>query len=261
MPTEMQATNQSVKKDDRVRIFLQPIASPWVLGLYGYTVAAFVMGGQYAGWFSSAGAKAMVYVAIASLLGGFAQYISALWAFKARDVLGTAFNGIWGIFWLSVGFFSLYVSQTATTTSAMPAAPIAASIGSIEMGFFFIPMALITAAIAAASFSHSKALVAALCLLTLATILMTIGLLAGSAVLQMIGGWCFVISSAFAWYNSSLVLIANSFAKGRARAQIKEAQMVNEGLGEPGVVHDIGTAMPNAFIRQKAAATAATANE
>lgn len=256
MPTEMQATNQSIKKDESVRIFLQPIASPWVLGLYGFTIAAFVMGGQYAGWFSRAGAKAMVYVAIASLLGGFAQYISAMWAFKARDVLGTAFNGIWGIFWLSVGFLSVYGSQTATTTSAMPAAPIAASIGSIEMGFFFIPMALISAAIAAAAFRHSKALLIALCLLTPATILITIGLLAGSAVLQMIGGWFFVISSAFAWYNSSMVLIANSFAQSRARAQIKEAERINEGLGEPGVVHDIGTSMPNVLVRQKAAATA-----
>jgi succinate-acetate transporter protein len=253
MPTETKTTKE-LMQNESARIFLQPIASPWVLGLFGFSIAAFVMGGQYAGWFSGAGTRAMIYVAIAALLGGFAQYISAMWAFKARDVLGTAFNGIWGTFWLSIGFLNLFVSQTVPAASTMPAAPIASGIGSIEMGFFYIPMALITAAIVAASFYHSKALVASLAILTVATVVMTIGLLAGSAVLQMIGGWCFVVSTAFAWYNATVLLIANSYARERARAQIKESETINEGLGEPGVIHDNGSAIPKFLVTRRSAA-------
>ncbi|MEJ2167208.1 MAG: GPR1/FUN34/YaaH family transporter [Desulfobacterales bacterium] len=195
MPNETQTTSE-LMEDEHARIFLQPIASPWVMGLFGYSIAAFVMGGKYAGWFTGAGANAMIYVAMAALLGGFTQFISAMWAFKARDVLSTAFNGIWGTFWLVIGFLNLFVTQTATTTSGMPAAPIAATMGSLEMGFFYIPLALITAAIVAASLRHSQALISALAVLTLACIMMAIGLLAGRAVLQMIGGWCFVVSTA-----------------------------------------------------------------
>jgi uncharacterized protein len=254
MPTETKTTNE-IMQNEAARIFLQPIASPWVLGLFGFSIAAFVMGGQYAGWFSGAGARAMIYGAIASLLGGFVQYISAMWAFKARDVLGTAFNGIWGTFWLSIGFLNLYVAQTVPAVSSMPAAPIAAGIGSIEMGFFYIPMALITAAVVAASFYHSRALVSSLAILTIGTVVMTIGLLASSAVLQMIGGWCFVLSGAFAWYNASALLIANSYhyARSRMGTQIKETDKINEGRGEPGVIHDKGTSIPK-FLNVRRAA-------
>ena len=113
MANEQTSTNELVE-NERARIFLQPIASPWVLGLFGFSIAAFVMGGKYAGWFNAAGANAVIYVAVAALLGGFSQFVSAMWAFKARDALSTAFNGIWGTFWLAVGFMNLAIAQCCT---------------------------------------------------------------------------------------------------------------------------------------------------
>jgi succinate-acetate transporter protein len=253
MPTDTKTTSE-LMQHERARIFLQPIASPWVLGLFGYSIAAFVMGGKYAGWFNGAGANAMVYVAIAALLGGFAQFISAMWAFKARDVLSTAFNGIWGTFWLVIGFLNLFAVQTATAaTATQPAAPVAASMGGIEMGFFFIPLTMITAACVAASLNHSKGLISSLVLLTVASVVMTIGLLAGSIVLQMIGGWCFVVSTAFAWYSATLSLVSNSYASARGRVKVEE-EHINEGLGEPGVVHDIGAKLTNLTTLRRAGA-------
>ena len=254
MPTKSKTTSELLQ-NERARIFLQPIASPWVLGLFGYSIAAFVMGGKYAGWFNGAGANALIYVAIAALLGGFSQFISAMWAFKARDVLSTAFNGIWGTFWLSIGALNLYVSQTAAATaaSAVPAVPLAANMGSVEMGFFYIPLVMITAACAIASIYHSKALIASLAILTAGSVLMSIGLLAGSIVLQMIGGWFFVVSTAFAWHSATVSLIAGSYAKAQVPAQIKEAEHINEGLGEPGVVQDIGAKLTNLTVLRKAA--------
>jgi succinate-acetate transporter protein len=255
MATEHKTTSE-LMENDRARIFLQPIASPWVLGLFGFSIAAFVTGGQYAGWFSGAGASAMIYVAFAALLGGFAQMLSAMWAFKARDVLSTAFNGIWGTFWLAIGFLNLIVSQTATAAATMPAAPIATHIGSLEMGFFYIPMALITAACAAASMYHSRALVSSLVVLTGASVLMAIGLLAGSTGIQIVGGWLLVISTAFAWYSATVSLIATSYAKARMPVRLEKGQDLNEGLGEPGVVHDIGAKTPGFTVLRKAGAQA-----
>jgi len=248
-------TNNEAVQNERARIFLQPIASPWVLGLFGYSIAAFVMGGQYAGWFSGAGANALMYVAIAAVLGGFTQILSALWAFKARDALSTAFNGIWGTFWLSMGILNVYVSQAAavTTVPATGVTPLAAGMGSVEMGFFYVPLVMITAACAIASLYHSKGLLISLSILTGGSILMTIGLWAGSTVLQMIAGWFFVVSTAFAWYSATVALIASSYAKAQAPAQIKEGENFNEGLGEPGVVHDVGAKTSNLMVPRKAA--------
>jgi uncharacterized protein len=245
-----QTSTKELMENDRARIFLQPIASPWVLGLFGFSIAAFVMGGKYAGWFNGAGANAVIYVAVAALLGGFSQFVSAMWAFKSRDALSTAFNGIWGTFWLAVGFMNLVIAHAAPAAGA--AAPV--GMGGIEMGFFFIPLSLITAACVASSIYHSKALVSSLVILTGACVLMTIGLLAGSVVLQMIGGWCFVISTAFAWYSATVALIASSYAKARMPVQAKEGETINEGLGEPGVVHDIGAKMPNLTVLRRAGA-------
>jgi len=248
MANEQTSTNELVESE-HARIFLQPIASPWVLGLFGFSIAAFVMGGKYAGWFNAAGANAVIYVAVAALLGGFSQFVSAMWAFKARDALSTAFNGIWGTFWLAVGFMNLVIAHAAPTAGAAASAGMAG----IEMGFFFIPLAMITAACVASSIYHSKALVSTLVILTASCVLMVIGLLAGSVVLQMIGGWGFVISTAFAWYGATVSLIANSYAKARVPL-IKEGENLNEGLGEPGVVHDLGARMPNLRVMRRAGA-------
>ncbi|MEJ2728984.1 MAG: GPR1/FUN34/YaaH family transporter [Deltaproteobacteria bacterium] len=231
--------DNKVMENDRARIFLQPIASPWVLGLYGFSIAAFVIGGQYAGWFSSVGANALMYTSFAALLGGFTQLLASMWSFKARDVLGTAFNGIWGTFWLAIGFMNLMVSQTA----AAGAAPMAATIGGFEFGFFYIPMALITAACAAASIYHSRALLASLVVLTGACILMAIGRLGAGTGIQMVGGWLFAFSTAFAWYSATVSLVANSYARAEKHARMT-AKDLNEGLGEPGVIHDTGAKTP-----------------
>jgi succinate-acetate transporter protein len=139
---------------------------------------------------------------------------------------------------------NLFVTQTATTVSAQPAAPIAATMGSVEMGFFYVPLALITASIVAASLHHTRGLIATLGLLTLASVIMAIGLFADSAVLQMIAGWCYVISTAFAWYSASVSMVTSTYIRAR-REKAVEDDRINEGLGEPGVIHDLGARLPN----------------
>jgi len=246
---EKTATESVLKKNDHARIFLQPIATPWVMGLFGFTIAAFVIGGQDAQWFSGAGVKGLMYTGFAAMLGGFIQLLASMWSFKARDVLGTAFNGIWGAFWLAIGVVNLVVSFSA----AAGAAPIADQIGGLEFGFLYIPMTFITAACAVASIYHSKALLVSLLVLTAASVLMGIGDLSGKTGIQVIGGWLFAISSAFAWFSATVSLVANSYAKAARPARIT-AEDLNEGLGEPGVIHDTGVKTSGFSVLRRAGA-------
>ncbi len=68
------------------RIFLQPIAAPSILGLYGLAVLTFAVASRLAGWW---GPKDHI-VAFQSLapfaffFGGLAQFLAGTWAYKVR---------------------------------------------------------------------------------------------------------------------------------------------------------------------------------
>jgi hypothetical protein len=79
----------------------------------------------------------------------------------------------------------------------------------------------------------------ALTVLTAGCVLMAIGLLGESVGLEIIGGWLFAISTAFAWYTATASLIAASY--GATKIPVQQREPIDEGLGEPGVVHDLGS--------------------
>src|SRR5689334_9410222 len=83
-------------------IFLQPIAAPSILGIYGFTVATFVVTMSLIGW-SGEVQGALYVVPFAAMFGGLTQFAASMWSFKARDALATAFHGIWGAFWTAYG--------------------------------------------------------------------------------------------------------------------------------------------------------------
>src|SRR6516162_4371843 len=86
----------------RARIYLQPIAAPSVLGLFGFAGATFMVAAHMAHWYG--GASTDLYLAaFAATFGGIAQFTAGMWAFKARDVVATAMHGTWGAFWIAYG--------------------------------------------------------------------------------------------------------------------------------------------------------------
>src|SRR3954451_25125276 len=93
----------------RPRVFLQPIAAPSVLGLFGFAGATFIVAANLAGWYGNASSPGYLFP-FAMFFGGLAQFTAGMWAYKARDAVATAMHGMWGSFWLGYGLLNLLVA-------------------------------------------------------------------------------------------------------------------------------------------------------
>ena len=91
------------------RVFLQPVAAPSVLGLFGFAGATFMVAANLAGWYGTPLSGVYLFP-FAAMVGGIAQFAAGLWAYKARDALATAMHGMWGAFWLAYGLLWLLVA-------------------------------------------------------------------------------------------------------------------------------------------------------
>src|SRR3954466_9173952 len=116
-------------------VFLQPIAAPSILGLFGFAGATLIVAAHMAGWYG--GSKTDLYVfPFAAFFGGLAQFAAGMWSYRARDGVATAMHGMWGAFWLGYGLLNLLVvTKTLPTGETMDHA----------LGFWFIALCAITA--------------------------------------------------------------------------------------------------------------------
>jgi succinate-acetate transporter protein len=229
---------EEFEPNQHTRIYLQPIAGPWILGLFAYAVALFVIGAQYGHWFSAPaqGPEQSYFIgAFAALVGGLAQFTAAMWAYRARDGLSTAFNGIWGSFLMGFGVLNLLFE-----TGVIPATAATAALPSV--GMWFIMLAFISGACALAAVASNFALFATMVVATASSALMGIGALAGGNTETMaVAGYLFMVSAVIAWYTGGAAMIADTYGHavlpvGEFRAS-REAEEVSSGIGEPGVLH------------------------
>jgi uncharacterized protein len=182
------------------RIFLQPVAAPSVLGLFGFAAATFMVAANLAGWYGSTTTSPLFLFPFAAILGGVAQFTAGVWAYRARDVLATAMHGTWGSFWIAYGLFWWLVANHTITPPA----------GStfVPLGYWFIVLAAITASGTLASIAESGALFSVLSTLTAGSILLAISYLIGSSTLLTWGGWVLVVSAVLAWYTATAMMLA-----------------------------------------------------
>jgi uncharacterized protein len=184
----------------RPRVFLQPIAAPSVLGLFGFAVATFMVAANVAGWYGNA--KTPLYVApFAMAFGGVGQFLAGMWAYKARDALATAMHGAWGSFWIGYGILNLLF---ATHTLAAPAVPYK----SVDFGFWFFALAIVTASGALASLAESLGLFSVLSTLAAGSGILAGALIFGSHGWFVVAGWVLVFSAGFAWYTATAMMLA-----------------------------------------------------
>src|SRR5579859_6474286 len=106
---------------DHERVFLQPIAAPSILGLYGFAAATFMVTAYLVGWYGKATSPLLIFP-FATAAGGIAQGAAALFAYKARDGLATAVHGIWAAFWLGYGFLNFMIALKLVPAPAPHAA-------------------------------------------------------------------------------------------------------------------------------------------
>ena len=185
----------------RPRVFLQPLAAPAILGLFGFAGATFIVAANMAGWYGTTATP--IYLApFAAFFGGLAQFTAGMWAYRARDGLATAMHGMWGAFWLAYGVLFLLVAtgqiQTGTTMDH-------------ALAFWFFALGAITASGMLAALTEGNiGLTGVLGTLAGGSWLAFVGLITGSHGLQHAAGWVFVISAGIAWYVATAMMLKAS---------------------------------------------------
>ena len=170
------------------------IAVPWVLGLYGLAGATFIVAARMAGWYGGTDSRFLL-LPFAAVLGGLTQLLAGMWAFEAEDTLATAMLGTWGSFWIGYGILNaLFLSGRLTE----PSGPFP------ELGFWFIPLALITWMGAAAAWSVALAIT--LVFLAAGASIAAIANISMHGGLMLLAGWLFIVSSVLAWYTATAMM-------------------------------------------------------
>jgi succinate-acetate transporter protein len=222
---------EAEREEAEPRVFLQPIAFPSILGLFGFAGATFVVAANLAGWYGT-GTTPDYLFPFAAFFGGLAQFLAGMWAFKARDGLATAMHGMWGSFWMAYGvlWFMVAAGTVTVPSGAFPA-----------LGFWFIALAWITWMGTIAATGVAWGLVAVLGFLAGGSTLMAAGQIAGIAGLTHAAGWFFIISAVLAWYVASALMINSVFDRTILPIGLTEnarkSPKLNMGMGEPGVQH------------------------
>ena len=187
---------------NHTRVFLQPIAAPSILGLFGFAGATFAVAANMAGWYGTTGSTQ--YLApFALAVDGVAQFAAGMWAFRARDAIASAIHGIWGSFWIAYG-----VLQFLIAAGTVPAAG-----GDQAIGFWFISLAAITAFGTIAAIRKNVALTTVLGTLALGAALVAVFRLAGGTGWEHAAGWVLLVSAALATYTAGAMMIAASWGR------------------------------------------------
>jgi succinate-acetate transporter protein len=222
---------------DHARVFLQPIAAPSILGLFGFAVATFMVTAYLVGWYGKPTSPALIFP-FATAAGGIAQGAAALWAYKARDGLATAIHGIWAAFWLGYGFLNFMI-----TLKLIPAPLPHAAVP--ELGYWFYTLAAVTLAGMIASLAESLAITAVLAPLWVGAALLGVFYTVGGTGWEYAGGYVTMASAFTAFYAATAMMFASTFGrvifplgKYRREANLPGRQPtypIEFALGEPGV--------------------------
>jgi uncharacterized protein len=212
------------------QIYLQPIAAPSILGLYGFAGATFMVAAHMAHWFG--GNSTDLYLApFAAIFGGVAQFSAGMWSFKARDGLATAMHSMWGSFWIAFGLLELAFlrGSLAEPTGAFPA-----------LGYWFVVLAAITWVGTFAAAAENMMLTVVLGLLSAGSTVAAVADLLGVAGLNVFAGYLFLGSAVCAWYVASALMLESTYQRTIFRlgktTQARRQPTLVAGRGEPGVI-------------------------
>jgi uncharacterized protein len=227
---------------DHTRVFLQPIAAPSILGLFGFAGATFMVAAHMAGWYGGPTSGTYLFP-FAATFGGLAQFAAGMWAYRARDGLATAMHGMWGAFWIAYGILQLLVATGAIT---LPTGQFT------EFGYWFLVLAVITGFGALAALGENLGITAVLATLTVGSAFAAVAFLTGSTATtgngwETAAGWILLASSVLAAYTAGAMMIAGTWGRTilplgeyRKAANVpgkRPIRTLEYELGEPGVKH------------------------
>jgi uncharacterized protein len=222
---------------DHARVFLQPIAAPSILGLYGFACATFMVTAYHVGWFGKPTSPLLIFP-FATAAGGIAQGAAALWAYKARDGLATAVHGIWAAFWLGYGFLNFMIAlKLIPAPAAHHAVP--------ELGYWFYTLAAVTLAGMIASLADNLAITSVLAPLWVGVALFGVYYTVGGKGWEYVAGYVTMASAFTAFYAATAMMLASAFGRvifplGKYRREAnapgaKPVYPIQFEWGEPGV--------------------------
>jgi succinate-acetate transporter protein len=252
-PVVVAATTPTYTKEYRsdvvqTRVFLQPIAPPQPLGLWGYSIGTFIVGAYLAGWFSQNNGNALSIIApFAFFTGGLLQAIAAHQAFRARCAFSTVSFGIWSSLWFAFAFMWMMVLLGAL-------APVLGYFP--EHAIWWVPLIVLSAMLTGAALLENLGVMLVYFFVTIASVLMAASYfwhpddncnisnpndscIYRNYRLREAAGYFFVFSAAAAMYTGLWFLL--SFMSGRDLVPnyrftwSEKRPRIHGGENEPGV--------------------------
>jgi hypothetical protein len=194
---------QRIKRDRPLEMERETTTSffntaPSILGFYTLSIATFLVAAGLAR--GDVGFPFRDYVSSSAILfSGLAVMLAAVLSYPLRNTLYTAMFGVWGSFFLGYGFLYLAAPTPITLITAQ----------SVSMGFWFVPLAIVTLTMALASVRINFAVFAVLVLLGLGSAIAAVGFFSGIGSVLAAAGWVMIFSSlASLWSASSLLFEA-----------------------------------------------------
>jgi uncharacterized protein len=229
------ATNGTADWRESTRVFLQPVAAPSILGLFGFSAATFMVAAYLAHWYG--GSTSLNYIwPFAATFGGIGQFAAALWGYRARDGLATAMHGMWGTFWMAFGILFLLNTIGVLTVPTGQFVP---------FGYWFLALAVITGCGALASLGQNLGICSVLVTLAVGSAFLAVGYLTGTGGWLQAGGWVLLVSSWLAAYVATALMMVSTFGRtilplGEYRREAnmpggRPTRPIEFELGEPGV--------------------------
>ena len=190
------------------------VADPAPLGLAAFALTTAMLSGVNAGKIHTG---ALVFVGLALLYGGAAQFAAGMWEFRKGNTFGATAFCSYGGFWLAVAFSlaplfgGKNLAELAGTTTATDTAH--------GVGLFLLGWTIFTGLMFLGTLRSNLALMAVFFFLFLTFLALTIGWLnglptpgSGALTWVNIGGWLGIITALLAWYTA----LAGILESGRA---------------------------------------------
>lgn len=190
----------------RTRVFLTPVAAPSIMGLFGFMIATLMLGAWQAGWYGGGPRTALTLFPFAFMAGGVMQAVAAVVSFRARDSVAVAAHTAWGSFWMAWGLMQLLVAL-----HVMP--PLLFGAENQAFGFWFIGLTGVTGICTIGALAQSGLLTITLGALTGGSALTAVGFLAGSLIVDKIGGWFFVVSAGAALVTAGAMVLEGAYGR------------------------------------------------
>jgi uncharacterized protein len=91
-----------------------PAADPAPLGLAGFALTTFLLGGHNASWIPDA-----IWIGPALFYGGIVQLLAGMWEFRNRNVFGATAFSTYGAFWLGLGSVVVLADVSKTFAASL----------------------------------------------------------------------------------------------------------------------------------------------